>query len=192
MKRYHIVDPKDSKITQTITASDPKMVEMNTPKGHHAIQCDDLSIVAGDYFYNFIKKEFEPEDVLPPAVAEVETKLLTAVDQQREDLQMLMLTPGGAKSMVYAAKQAELQEYNSSGSSEAERYPYATLEATAGNETLADVMARWNEAVSRNMQEVQRIEAIAIVAKRRIKAATSVVEKQTIFDEIDWAWTPEQ
>lgn len=182
-------------VTQILDNCNAQAIKDNTPKGSQAVPCD--STVAPGYTWTAAGGFKAAVSTLTPAL--VEADLLAQVDSLRESYQMTLLTSGGAKKMIYNSKQGEATDYAGLGAAavaalnlatRAARFPYATLESKLSGDTLAVVIARWQTAQAVNLAEVQRVEAIAITAKRRIKAATTVAAKQAAYTAIDWNWKP--
>lgn len=115
-------------------------------------------------------------------MALIRARLLDQVDDQREANQMLYLTTGGAKKMVYTQKSREVIDFRALGATvlaalnlEARRarFPAAMAEVDLTGATLATVIARFESAALTANANVMRIEALAQRAKEQIKAATT-------------------
>ncbi len=127
----------------------------------------------------------------------IEKVLLAQVDAKRETSQMLVLTNGGAKKYVYNRKDNEASK--SSGvlasvlnalslTDKQKNYPAATKETMLTGELLSVVLLRFQAGMAISANEVDRIEAIAQVGKRAIKAATTAADKRAAFAAINWNW----
>jgi hypothetical protein len=128
-------------------------------------------------------------------LAQLEATLLDQIDDRRETLMMTVMTPGGAKKTEYAEKAGEVRDYrNTLGSviaslslvSQRARFPWAMAETDQTKETLAVVIARFEAGATASRTPAARYAAIAQVAKRAIKAATTPAAKRAAFDAVKW------
>ena len=197
--RYAIVDP-DNIVVKVLEVSDgdKKSLAANTPNGCTAVETNDPAVTPGGSTYDKTTKKFSAGTVAVQTIKELESILLTNVDEMREMKQMVLLTPGGAKKMIYNSKQDEARAYGQLGTGLVAllnnpvaiqtQFPYMAMECALSGETLPQAMARLKSVTDASLVEVQRIESIAVVAKRRIKAATTKAAKQAAYDAINWNW----
>ena len=126
---------------------------------------------------------------------QLQTRLLAAVDVERERLQMTVLTDGGAKKYVYNRKAMEAIDgrtitaslLNGLGlSDKRKRFPFATTESFLTGETLSAVLVRFDTGMNAAASENARIEAVAQKAKRDIRAAATIAAKRAAYAAINW------
>ena len=131
-------------------------------------------------------------------IAKVEALLLAMVDQQREPLQMTVLTAGGAKKYVYNRKAGEAIQASGIVPSllnaltlvdKKKKYPFAYAESALTGETLSVVLSRFESGMNASAMENARIEAITQKAKREIKAAATAASKRAVYAAINWNWS---
>jgi hypothetical protein len=117
------------------------------------------------------------------------------VDQKAEELQSTALTEGEAKKTAYGAKQAEFINYTQLGAAAVDAlddttkriyFRYAMAEVDVSGETLAQVIARFGDGIDSSTPDIARWEAIAVVGKRNIRAATGLGPKQNAYNAISW------
>jgi hypothetical protein len=129
---------------------------------------------------------------------QLQTRLLAAVDVERERLQMTVLTDGGAKKYVYNRKAMEAIDgrtitvslLNGLGlSDKKKRFPFATTESFLTGETLSAVLVRFDTGMNAAASENARIEAVAQKAKRDIRAAATIAAKRAAYAAINWNWS---
>jgi hypothetical protein len=120
------------------------------------------------------------------SAADYETWLLAKIDADREANEMQFLTPGGAKKYVYNRKAAEAIDARGlvvsllnalSLTDKQKRFPYAQAEAALTGDALSVVLGRYEAAMNTSALKVAALEAIAIKAKRDVRAATSSAAK---------------
>jgi hypothetical protein len=121
-------------------------------------------------------------------------QLQDRIERAREAAQEKVLTGGGAKAAVYAAKATEVHDFRNlisttaltalSAAQRRARFPYAMAEADLTGDTLAVVMARFEAGVVASRKEVARVEALAQRAKRNIAAAAdwSAIQQAAAVD----------
>ena len=116
------------------------------------------------------------------ATARIRPLLLAGIDAENERRQMAMLTAGGAKKWVYAAKAAEVHDYRNvigaalatlTAAEKTARFPFASAEAADSGDSLATVIARYEAGIAASRATVAQIEAIAQRAKRGVRAAAT-------------------
>jgi len=131
-------------------------------------------------------------------IDQLQTRLLAAVDVERERLQMTVLTNGGAKKYVYNRKAMEAIDgrtitaslLNGLGlSDKKKRFPFATTESFLTGETLSAVLVRFDAGMNAAASENARIEAVAQKAKRDIRAAATIAAKRVAYAGINWNWS---
>ena len=127
--------------------------------------------------------------------AKLEAALLAAIDAQRENLQMTVLTAGGAKKYVYNRKAVEAIDSRGllvsvlnalSLVDKQKRFPFAQAEAALTGETLSSVLARYEAALNTSAAKVAALEATAQKAKRAVRAATTPVAKRAAAN-VTWS-----
>jgi len=129
------------------------------------------------------------------AASKIEHILCDLVDDEREARQMLSLTPGGAKKYVYNRKAQEA--INAQGIlasvlnalslvEKKKKYPFAYAESAVTGEPLTAVLARFETGMTVAAAENARIEAVAMKAKRDIRAATTAAQKRAVYAAIIW------
>lgn len=115
-------------------------------------------------------------------LAFVKANLLSTIDTQRETNQMMWLTTGGAKKMIYNQKAYEIINYRSLGSAavallnlqdQRARFPAAFAEMDLTGDNLATVIARFSAGADSANTKAYKIEALAQRAKRGVNAATT-------------------
>jgi hypothetical protein len=122
-------------------------------------------------------------------------ELLALVDDARESMQMQSLTPGGAKKYVYNRKAQEAISAQGVLATvlnaltlvdKKKKYPFAYAESVVTGETLSAVLARFETGMTVAAAENARIEAVAMKAKRDIRAATTAAQKRAAYAAIAW------
>lgn len=131
-------------------------------------------------------------------IEQLQTRLLAAVDAEREKLQMTVLTDGGAKKYVYNRKATEAIDgrtiaaslLNGLGlSDKKKRFPVATMESILTGETLTAVLSRYDNGMNTSASENARIEAVAQKAKRDIRTAATIAAKRAAYAAVNWNWS---
>jgi hypothetical protein len=108
-------------------------------------------------------------------------RLIAAIEEDREKVQMAYLTPGLAKTFIYGQKALEVERFqtNPSGS-----FPAAEAEAALTGETVDMVIARFAAGIAAS-ETVLAIEARAQHAKALIRSAATANEA-LIASEVYW------
>jgi hypothetical protein len=131
-----------------------------------------------------------------PTIADIEAQLLADVDRTREQLEMTVLSAGGAKKYVYSRKAVEAIDARTlvasvlnalSLTDKQRRFPFANAETLLTKEAISVVLARFEAAMVLTTTQLARIDAIAQVGKRAIRAATTIAAKRTAFANISWS-----
>ena len=114
------------------------------------------------------------EDNIPA----LKVKALSDVDEKRQKLQDVYVSPGEGKKVVYAQKNAEQRDYYANGPTPVteDRFPAALAEVAVTGDTLAVVIARFKAGVDASTKAMCLLDAIASKAKTDIQAATTKSE----------------
>lgn len=139
--------------------------------------------------------EFEQFDIEQqawvPDLGAARRRAIAAIDQCREERQATVLTPGAAKSMIYAQKVREVANWRAMDPETrawvdpAQTFPAAAAEAAASGEDLDTVMNRIAAAADAATAHVYRIEALAVTAKAAVRAA-GTADEVAAAAEVDW------
>lgn len=176
-------------MTFVIVSPDGTMRQVESMDGESS---DGKAVYATDRLGNPETERFDVEqEAWVPDVDAVRARALAEIDRQREAAQASVLTPGAAKSMIYAQKVREVANWRRMDPEErgwavpATSFPAASAEAEATGEDLEVVMNRIGAAADAATCFVYRIEALAVTAKAAVRAAASVEEIATAAD-VDW------
>ncbi|WP_370169837.1 hypothetical protein [Sphingobium abikonense] len=128
-------------------------------------------------------------------LAAAEASLIARVDRKREQMRSAVMTQGVGQSYAYAQKAAEVRDYRNTLASviaaltnlqRTTRFPFAMAEVTATGDALATVIARIEAGMIASCARIAAVEAAAVLAKRRIRAATSAAAKKAAYDTATW------
>lgn len=133
--------------------------------------------------------------------AQAEKDALAEVDLARDGQRRMVMTQGPrGQGYVYSQKQREVDLWNALGNlgatnavlyaafqllsatEQARRFPFLTAEATYAGETPLVVIQRWITAINDFRTKLGQIDAIAVKAKRDIRAAGSTALKESKAD----------
>ena len=146
---------------------------------------------------------YDPAEIEPlPAghydqtdLADAQAALIARVDARREAMRAAVMTPGAGQSYAYAQKAAEVADHRRidvanlaalDAAALTWRFPFAMAEAAASGDDLATVIDRFDAGMALSRSEIARVEAVACAAKRAIRAAVTIADKQAAFAAIDW------
>lgn len=138
-----------------------------------------IQLLPADYWQVPYKWTGRTPSIDLPAYAEI---LCAQVDLRREEAEMAFLTKGGAKKYIYACKAVEYANYKTTplvsltallAPDKALRWPFVQAEVTFTGDSFDVVMARIGAAMNSFAVSVATIDAKAVTAKRRIRAATT-------------------
>lgn len=128
-------------------------------------------------------------------LVEAERALIASVDRKRAAMRATVMTRGEGQSYAYAQKAAEVRDYHMLGGAIVAalsveqctaRFPFAAAEAVATGEAIADVIAGFESGMAASQQCIATVEAVAVQAKRAIRAATTIATKQAAADAAPW------
>jgi hypothetical protein len=117
-------------------------------------------------------------------LAPAKTRSIALVNRLRERLQRRLVTEGVAKGYVYSQKSAEVDRSKAaSAPKKPEEYPFAHAQLKRTGQTLAQVLAEFEQGRNTVLAVVAELEAIAQIGIININKATTVADIKNITNQ---------
>lgn len=195
MYRYAIFD-KDRILRSFLSVSDQNEIAKNIPSGYGSIRSD-TQAEPGTVRFDLAGKMVPLTNLVVETAEQALARMLTTIDDEREERMMAVLTTGGAKKYEYANKAREVRDYRTLGDATIalllttaniagtrERFAWAMAESEDTGDALETVITRYETAIKRTGLD-RRVAARAQKLKRAITAAAPA-DRKAIFDARTW------